>query len=149
MDLSFAYKRIVFINIYVARGAGWGPIGPSSGTRDIVVVVDFARVPRSLGDSRPPIIKISIMLAVAFSPRGTSGSVCFAGSSCLSPGCFYVCVSCLPPSFVPASVVRARSAIYARQSRPRRRLKCNRRKLERRLRKDDEGILDRKSHLET
>lgn len=103
---------------------------------------DFARVSRSLGSDNKD---IHYARRGFFSARNERPA-CFAGSSCLSPGCFYVCVCRLPPSFVPASVERARFAIYARRrSRPRRRLKCNRRKLEL-----TEGILrDRKSHLET
>lgn len=103
----------------MSRGGRLGTNWASSG--DVVVVVDFARVSRSLG---PDNKDIHYARRSFFSARNER-PVCFAGSSCLSPGYFYVCVCCLPPSFVPASV-----AIYARRrSRPRRRLKCNRRKL--------------------
>jgi len=127
--LSFAYKRIVFINIYVARGidgTNWASEPESRRRR-------CGRLCRSLRKSRrlaAPIIKISIMLAAAFSPGGTSVLCvlpCPRVSSLDVSAC--ACVCCLPPPFVPASAVRAGFAIYARRrSRPERRLKCNRRK---------------------
>jgi len=114
-----------------------GPIGPES-TRPNRVESRrphrrccHRRLRQSLTESwrlAIPIIKISIILAAAFSPRWERA--CFAGSS----GVFFlgaftcVCVCRLSPSFVPEFLSCA-SAIYARRrSRPGTQLKRNCRK---------------------